>query len=322
MMNGFAEEQTVSQIPEVVLARGNYRLFLNVAEKSRAKQVVSREDLLPSLNVIKENVDGMIITYFCERGISQEKLKRNGVMQKDENQLAIASTYKRHGELVSCKYRDIKKHFWQENNTEKIFYGLDDINDVKEMIIVEGEIDKLSMEEAGFCHCVSVPDGAPSKVSAKELPSEDKLCGSCGREEVIGNLKGRPKILDGDNLIEQSVKLLRVKDPLFKRMGASRIIHFATDDEKRIKVVELGGAHGLVNMLKAVKDDRTCKEALRALVVLSYADIDVDALRALHLAGASSVISSTPNSSEDAEVMGYKSSLLKRFQDLKFDTTS
>ncbi|KAF6171941.1 hypothetical protein GIB67_011838 [Kingdonia uniflora] len=122
-----------------------------------------------------------------------------------------------------------------------------------------------------------------------------------------------------DNLIEQSVKLLRVKDPLFKRMGASRIIHFATDDEKRIKVVELGGAHGLVNMLKAVKDDHTCMEALRALVALSYTDIDVGAL---HLAGASSVISSTPNSSEDAEVMGYKSSLLKRFQDLKFDTTS
>ncbi|KAF6173146.1 hypothetical protein GIB67_028444 [Kingdonia uniflora] len=54
-----------------------------------------------------------LITYFRERGISQETLKRNGVMQKDENQLAIAFTYKRHGELVSCKYRDIEKRFWQ-----------------------------------------------------------------------------------------------------------------------------------------------------------------------------------------------------------------
>ncbi|KAF6173059.1 hypothetical protein GIB67_038869 [Kingdonia uniflora] len=123
----------------------------------------------------------------------------------------------------------------------------------------------------------------------------------------------------GDNLIEQSVKLLRVKDPLFKRMGASRIIHFATNDEKRMQVVELGCAHGLVNMLKAVKDDRTCKESLRALVALSHTDI---AVGALHLAGASSVISSTPDSSEDAEVMGYKYSLLKRFQDQKFHTMS
>ncbi|KAF6154354.1 hypothetical protein GIB67_026810 [Kingdonia uniflora] len=101
--------------------------------------------------------------------------------------------------------------------------------------------------------------------------------------------------------------------------GASRIIHFATDDEKRMKVVELGGAHGLVNMLKAVKDDHTRKEALRALVALSHTDI---AVGSLHLAGASSINSYTPDSFEDAKVMGYKSSLLKRFQDLKFDTTS
>ncbi|KAF6169048.1 hypothetical protein GIB67_038545 [Kingdonia uniflora] len=82
-------------------------------------------------------------------------------------------------------------------------------------------------------------------------------------------------------------------------------------------------------MLKAVKDDRTCKEALRALVALSHTDISVGSL---HLAGVSSVISSTPDSSEDAEVMGdssedaeamgYKSTLLKRFQHLIFDTTS
>lgn len=32
------------------------------------------------------------------------------------------------------------------------------------------------MEEAGFCNCVSVPDGAPPKVSSKELPPEEKVC--------------------------------------------------------------------------------------------------------------------------------------------------
>ncbi|CAJ1963040.1 unnamed protein product [Sphenostylis stenocarpa] len=41
---------------------------------------------------------------------------------------------------------------------------------------VEGEMDKLAMEEAGFFNCVSVPDGAPPSVSSKDLPSpeEDK----------------------------------------------------------------------------------------------------------------------------------------------------
>ncbi|AES71271.1 armadillo/beta-catenin-like repeat protein [Medicago truncatula] len=33
----------------------------------------------------------------------------------------------------------------------------------------------------------------------------------------------------GENLMHQSVSLLRVKDPLFKRMGASRLARFAKD---------------------------------------------------------------------------------------------
>lgn len=39
---------------------------------------------------------------------------------------------------------------------------------------VEGEIDKLSLEEAGFRNCVSVPDGAPAQVS-KNLPDEREV---------------------------------------------------------------------------------------------------------------------------------------------------
>jgi hypothetical protein len=33
----------------------------------------------------------------------------------------------------------------------------------------------------------------------------------------------------GDNLLQQSITLLHVKDPLFKRMGASRLARFAID---------------------------------------------------------------------------------------------
>lgn len=36
-------------------------------------------------------------------------------------------------------------------------------------------MDKLAMEEAGFQNCVSVPDGAPPKVSDKELPAQEKV---------------------------------------------------------------------------------------------------------------------------------------------------
>ncbi|XP_050156984.1 uncharacterized protein LOC126630824 isoform X1 [Malus sylvestris] len=121
----------------------------------------------------------------------------------------------------------------------------------------------------------------------------------------------------GDTLLQQSVSLLTVKDPLFKRMGASRLAQFAVDDERRMKIVEMGGARELVNMLGGAKDDRTRKEALKALSALSpSAD---KALGALHQAGAISVIRSSPDSLENAEIEKYKSSLLRRFQDLRYD---
>ncbi|KAL3522910.1 hypothetical protein ACH5RR_015744 [Cinchona calisaya] len=116
-----------------------------------------------------------LLTYFNERMISGETLRRNSVMQRSYgDQIVIAFTYWRDGGLVSCKYRDKAKKFWQESDTEKIFYGLDDIKGASDIIIVEGEMDKLAMEEAGFRNCVSVPDGAPPKISDKELPAKEE----------------------------------------------------------------------------------------------------------------------------------------------------
>ncbi|EPS68926.1 hypothetical protein M569_05843, partial [Genlisea aurea] len=73
----------------------------------------------------------------------------------------------------------------------------------------------------------------------------------------------------GDSVMEQSVLLLQCKDPLLKRMGASRIARFAVDDKKRMKIVELGGIDKLLKTLASAKDDRTRKEALKALVAIS-----------------------------------------------------
>lgn len=48
-----------------------------------------------------------------------------------------------------------------------MLYGYDDVVNSPEVIIVEGEMDKLSLEEAGFQNVVSVPDGAPARVKAR-----------------------------------------------------------------------------------------------------------------------------------------------------------
>lgn len=41
-------------------------------------------------------------------------------------------------------------------------------------------------------------------------------------------------------------------------------------DERRMKIVEMGGVQELLKMLEGAKDDRTRKEAFKALVALSH----------------------------------------------------
>ncbi|EOA38438.1 hypothetical protein CARUB_v10010063mg [Capsella rubella] len=115
--------------------------------------------------------------YFAARAISVKTLERNRVMQKIiGDEIVIAFTYWQKEEIEFCKYRRYPtKKFFQERQTRgKILYGLDDIENASEIIIVEGEIDKLAMEEAGIFNCVSVPDGAPEVVSLKEIPPQSK----------------------------------------------------------------------------------------------------------------------------------------------------
>lgn len=100
-----------------------------------------------------------VVAWFSERGITETTLRRNKVTAKGS---AILFPYYRDGEVVNVKRRTQDKRFSQVAGAERIFYGLDDCRDGDDVIIVEGEIDKLSLDEAGFAHVLSVPDGAPA----------------------------------------------------------------------------------------------------------------------------------------------------------------
>ncbi len=117
--------------------------------------------------------------FFAKRGISRATVDRHGISvvrvwmpQKDAEVSAIAFPYRKGGEVVNVKYRDHEKNFRQEKDAEKVFWGLDDIEG-DEAIIVEGEMDKLALEEAGFCSVLSVPDGAPKGVKEAEPDPEN-----------------------------------------------------------------------------------------------------------------------------------------------------
>jgi twinkle protein len=121
-----------------------------------------------------------VMRWFLDRGITEEVVRRNRIgfvrqhyMPQLEARVAcIAFPYYWGGELVNIKYRALAaKAFIQEKDAEKILYGLDDIVGAEDVIIVEGECDKLAVEVAGLKNVISVPDGAPKQLSEK--PSED-----------------------------------------------------------------------------------------------------------------------------------------------------
>tara|TARA_R110002012_G_scaffold275619_1_gene462269 strand:- start:431 stop:2206 length:1776 start_codon:yes stop_codon:yes gene_type:complete len=122
--------------------------------------------------------DKMVKWFKDSRGISQKTLvecmvseKEYFFPQKNKNMNAIAFNYFDGKTLITSKYRSAEKDFMQTPNTKKIFYGLNDIKNCNEIIVVEGEIDKLSFWEAGIKNVISVPNGA-SDISLFERDAE------------------------------------------------------------------------------------------------------------------------------------------------------
>lgn len=119
----------------------------------------------PQERLSKVNDD--TIKYFETRAISNNTLLRFGITESIEwmpkanaETRAICFNYIEDGELVNIKFRAKDKDFKMAKNAKLIFYNLDAIKDESTAIIVEGEVDCLSLYEAGFYNVVSVPNGA------------------------------------------------------------------------------------------------------------------------------------------------------------------
>jgi 5S rRNA maturation endonuclease (ribonuclease M5) len=132
----------------------------------------------PKIVIPETDLSEWVVSVFKKRKISIDVLKRNKVK---DNGKEIMFVYHREGKPVNVKYRSRDKKYRQESGGQKIFYGLDDIKDQKEVIIVEGEADKLACEEASFKNVLSVPDGAPD-VNTKNYVSKFSYIENCEAE--------------------------------------------------------------------------------------------------------------------------------------------
>jgi len=108
-----------------------------------------------------------VVEWFKSRGISQQTLEDLNVSEgpeympqtgKEEN--TIKFNYFMGNQLINIKYRDGRKNFKLYKGAEKVFYNINSIVNNDTCVIVEGEIDALSLHEAGVPNVVSVPNGA------------------------------------------------------------------------------------------------------------------------------------------------------------------
>jgi len=115
----------------------------------------------------KTELSDRVVEWFSKRGISQNTLIEMKVTESKEwmpqvqsERNVICFNYFKDGLLVNVKYRDGAKNFKLYKDAELVFYNLDGIKEAEEVIIVEGEIDCLTMVQLGYTNCISVPNGA------------------------------------------------------------------------------------------------------------------------------------------------------------------
>lgn len=146
-----------------------------------------------------------VLAWLAARGISEAVARRNRIgaapvyfpkLGRDAD--AIAFPYFRDGALINIKFRALaEKAFTQVQGAEAVLYGLDDIAESEEAIFVEGELDKLAVEEAGFSNVVSVPNGAQTIGQADDDSASFSYLANCAAE--LERLKRIVLAVDADD---------------------------------------------------------------------------------------------------------------------------
>lgn len=185
-----------AKAPEIGAAR--------YAKQIPAAKVFTQPDFKPA-----STIDASVIEWFATRSITAPVLERYKISkakawmpQVGKEMSVIAFPYYISDQVINVKYRSREKHFKMEAGAKRVLYGINDL--AEKTIIVEGEIDKLSLAEAGIFNAVSVPDGAPSpntknfdskfeylntpeleKVKQWVIAVDNDAPGNCLRDELI-----------------------------------------------------------------------------------------------------------------------------------------
>ncbi len=108
------------------------------------------------------------IQYLAGRGISEEVIKRYQItVQNKHPNILVFPFLDATGKMQFVKYRKTdfdrekdKNKEWCESDCKPILFGMAQCKDFERLVVTEGQIDSLSVAEAGIVNAVSVPNGA------------------------------------------------------------------------------------------------------------------------------------------------------------------
>lgn len=147
-------------------------LSVNVSEKSwfchycneKGKHNEPNEPTVtpkPLQTIISEQANDLsleALKFLQSRGISEATARK---FQLKELRKEIHFNYFLDGEIVNIKYRKItEKKFRLKKGGTLLAYNIDSVEADKLCVVVEGEMDALSVSEAGIDNVISVPNGA------------------------------------------------------------------------------------------------------------------------------------------------------------------
>ena len=212
----------------------------------KRKGMSDKEYIKPPEKKIIE-VSTKIEEWFANRGISKKTLNDLRVTEgfeympqtgKEEN--TIQFNYFIGDELINVKYRDGRKNFKLYKGAEKIFYNIDSITNSDTCVIVEGEMDALSLHEAGITNVVSVPNGAT--LSSNNLDYLDNC---------IDYFEDKKKVILA---VDQDEAGNALKQEFIRRLGAEvcHLVDFVDCKDANEYLLK----HGSEDLYKTINDNK------------------------------------------------------------------
>jgi archaellum biogenesis ATPase FlaH/5S rRNA maturation endonuclease (ribonuclease M5) len=198
-------------------------------------------------NANREDVEN----YLQLRGISKDTLDYCDV-KEDNHKNIVFNFYNANDVLMTVKYRparklkdkEVKTWCQKDADTSEILFNMNRIDPTQPLIITEGEIDCLSVIEAGYRNTVSIPLGAGNEHWIEEnwdwLEQFDKIIiwsdndepGMKMRKNVIPRLgEWRCYVVELPNEVNKDNNVIKLKDAneVLYHFGKEKVLEYIND---------------------------------------------------------------------------------------------